>query len=194
MKLKITSAVAALATFFLVTGAQAAPITGQITLSADSSSVAINFAANTVTFAPSSPALNAKVDTVNGNMTGLAPVGTLLTYKNFQYDPLVVINPIWLTTTGLSFTLTSISSVTENVAFGGLLLFGSGIISSTNPAFDPTPGNWSFNASESDNATFSWGSTASVAPSRVPDGGASAILLGVSLLGLVGASRKFRKI
>lgn len=190
MKLKITSAVAILANFFLTTGAQAVPITGQITLSADASSVAINFGTNTVTFTPASPSTNAKVDTVSGNMAGLAPVGTLVVYKNFQYDPLVVVNPIW-STSNLTFTLTSISAYAE--PFGAsLVIFGSGTISSSVLGFDPTPGNWSFNASETSNI-FSWGSTVS-AVSRVPDGGASAILLGVSLLGLVGASRKFRKI
>lgn len=191
MKTKLSSAVAILATLFFATGAQAVPITGDITLSADASSVAINFVAKTVTFTPASPLTNSKVDTVTGNMIGLAPVGTLVSYKNFTYAPLGVVNPIWLTATGLSFSLTSISSVTE-VGTVGLILFGSGTISSTTAGFDTTPGSWSFNASQT-GTKFSWGSTAS-AGSRVPDGGASAILLGVSLLGLASASRKFRKL
>lgn len=185
MKLKMTSAGAILATLLLATSTQAAPITGSITLSADSSSVAIDFGANTVTFNPASPTNNSKVDTVTGNMASLAPVTTQVSYKNFQYSPLSVVGPLWTTATGLSFTLTGITSVNE-IGNSALVLFGTGTLSSTNLAYDPTPGEWSFNASET-STVFSWGSTATA---RVPDGGATLGLLGISILGL-GGTRRF---
>lgn len=189
----MSSVGAILAALFAATSAEAVPITGVITMSATASSVSVDFVNNKVTFTPASPAINARIDTVTGNMVGLAPVGTFVSYKDFFYDPLSVVggNPIWTTTTGLSFSLTSISGFTES-GTSGLLAFGSGTVSSTTAGFDTTAGDWSFNASKT-GSVFSWGSTAA-AVSRVPDGGASAILLGVSLLGLAGASRKFRKL
>lgn len=193
MKLKLASAGAILATLFLATSAQAAPITGNITLSAEASIVTVNFDTNFVSFAPVFPAINAKVDAATGGfaLVGLAPVGTLVSYQNFNYGPLSVVNPLWRTASNsVSFSLTNVTGFIEDATLG-LLISGTGTINAV--GFDPTPGLWSFNASETSNV-FSWGSTASASRGRVPDGGASAVLLGVSLLGLAGVSRKFRKI
>lgn len=184
MKLTKISA-AFLAALALATSAQAALITGSVELSADASVINIDFTTNSVTFTPSSPALNAKVDASNGTLGALMPVGTQVTYKNFTYDPLSVVNPIWASAT-TSFTLQSVIVQYEIPGFG-VGLIGSGLISTTVPGYDPTPGTWSF-SSDSSGASFSWSSTATA--KRVPDGGTTIALLGASLLGL-GAARRY---
>ena len=175
---------ALLAALALASSAQAALITGNIELSANSSVVTIDYGANTVTFNPSAPAQNAKVDASSGTLGALMGVGSTLTYQNFQYDPLLVTNPIWSNGT-TSFSLQSISIISE-IPGKLLYLFGSGVINTTVQGYDPTPGTWSFSA-DSSGASFAWSSTATT---QVPDGGTTIALLGASLLGL-GAARRF---
>ena len=186
MKLKITTI--ALAGLALVASSQAALITGGVTMSANATTALINPTLDSVKF--SSLSNNAKVDSADGDMLTLTPLNSLITYSPFEYDPLAVVNPIW--TNGItSFSLTSVTSITENfigTKFVGLLLFGTGLITTTLPGFEATPGLWSFNASRT-NTKFSWGSTATV--TAVPDGGATLALLGVSILGLGGTRRLF---
>jgi hypothetical protein len=188
MKLKI--ATAALAALALATVAQAVPINGTINITASGTTANIDSTANTVTFNPAAPSANAAVDASTGNIALLLPATTALVYKNFTYAPLSVVNPIWSGVSGgftTSFNLTSISFVDESfdgANFVGLILRGTGVMSSTRPGYDPTPGAWSFNASNT-GSTFSWGSTG-----RVPDGGATLALLGASVLGL-GGTRRF---
>lgn len=187
MKLKIATAV--LTALALATSAQAVAINGTINITANGTTANIDPGANTVTFNPASPLNNAAVDASTGNLATLLPVGTALVYKNFTYSPLSVVNPIWTGTIGLgttSFSLTSITFVSESFdgpTFVGLILRGSGVMSTTAGGYEATPGAWSFNASNT-GSTFSWGSTG-----RVPDGGATLALLGVSVLGLGGARR-----
>ena len=98
--------------------------------------------------------------------------------------------PLW--TAGIfTFDLLSSSVLSQSSTF--LNVVGSGTISA--PGYDPTPGTWSYsitNQGGGPSGTFSFvGST--VADGAVPDGGTTVALLGVSLLGLHGVRRKFRK-
>jgi hypothetical protein len=191
MKIKYKAAAAILATFAMASSLQAALITGSVQLSANLSTISIDYANNTVTFDPASPALNARVDNSTGALATLLPVATLITYKDFQYDPLVVANPIW-SSGSVWFNLTSITGVTEipdGPGFAGLVLFGTGTIHTSVAGYEETPGTWSFNASTSGAGEFAWGSTASAVTQRVPDGGSALALLGLSILGLGGARR-----
>lgn len=193
MKLKLHTAAAILATVALASSVQAAPITGSVQISANLSTISIDFGNNTVTFDPSSPALNARVDNGSGSLGSLLPKDTRISYKNFKYEALVVANPIWASEFNtVWFNLSSITSITEvpdgSGGFAGLLLFGTGTVNTSNPNYSSTPGTWSFNASTTD-GVFSWGSTATATPSRVPDGGSTLALLGVVFLGLGGARR-----
>lgn len=186
MKLTKISA-AFLAALALASSAQAALITGNIELSADASVINIDFGANTVTFVPSAPTLNSKVDNSTGTLAALLPAGSQITYKNFTYDPFAGLPSIWSNGT-TSFDLQSISMVSEIPGYA-LFLFGTGLISTTVAGYDPTPGTWSFSADSSDGgAKFAWSSTATT--KRVPDGGTTIALLGASLLGL-GAVRRY---
>ncbi|MES2439846.1 MAG: VPDSG-CTERM sorting domain-containing protein [Verrucomicrobiota bacterium] len=190
MKNKLIISGTLMAMIAMASVAQAASITGSVELTADASVVTINTGANSVTFTPDYTAAgnNAKVDSSSGSLALLLPSGTGIEYKNFTYSPLSVVggNPIWFSST-TSFDITGITIEFEGG--NGLLLSGTGILKTTVAGYEPTLGTWSFNASRT-GATFSWGSTASA---NVPDGGTSVALLGVSLLGLAGARRKFAR-
>ena len=173
----------ALVSFILAGAATAAPITGSINISSfNDSSFSFNTVANTVTFGAGN---NALVTNASGSYTGL--LLATIHYNNFTYSPLSVVNPLWATTSGApisSFDLTSISFIDENPGVS-LTLTGLGIAKVA--GFDNTVGSWSFTATQN-GATFGWDSINSPAP-RVPDGGATLALLGVSILGLGGMRR-----
>jgi hypothetical protein len=175
-----------LMTLALGASAQAAPITGGINIGA-LSTVSINKTLNTVKFSPGAlPGVNALVSYSSGNLALLAPALTFGSYKNFSYSPLVVVNPIWKFNL-VSFDLTQVTSISESGS--GLVLAGTGFLKAA--GYDDTLGKWSFSA-DSSGGLFSWSSTAMA--TSVPDGGTSMGLLGLSLLGLAGISRKLRKI
>jgi hypothetical protein len=106
----------------------------------------------------------------------------LAVYNDFTFAPgLVVTNPIW-SADGFGFNLTSITSVTRGTA--GILITGLG--TAFGPAgFDPTPATWSFSADETSEIRFSSTTAA------VPDGGSMLALLGLGMLGLGVARRRF---
>lgn len=168
--------------------AQAVPITGDIFIASFGSYASVDQTANTVTFVDTSAAPgNALVGGGTGDFASLMPGPTYVTYVNFTYNPLSVVNPIWSTVTvGLaSFDLTSITSISESAS--GLVLTGTGIISLA--GFDNTAGTWSFGANTTDGTTFNFSSTTMAG---VPDGGTTVVLLGAALSGLawVNARRK----
>jgi len=183
MKLKTTSTLGAalVAALALTSAANAAFIKGEIAVGA-LSTAAIDFGANTVSFTPTAPLINAIVSNSTQDFATLAPVMTFGSYKNFTYDPLTVSNPVW-SFGGVSFSLLNISSISESAS--SLVLFGSG--NALAAGFDDTPGTWSFSADKT-GSSFSWSSTAAV-----PDGGTTIALLGVSLLGLHGIRRRLSK-
>lgn len=180
------SALVGVSTLIFAATANAAYIIGDIDISQSGSTTAINFTTNTVTFTPGAPTANAKVDSASGNFSSL--LGSNIAYSDFSYDPLAVSGggPIWVGT-GVSFTLTSLTSVTE-VGTAALVLFGKGYVSLA--GYDSTPGVWSFTASTT-GTTFNFGSTTTA--TNVPDGGATVALFGASMLGLFGFRRKFAK-
>ncbi len=184
---KVIPLASVLGAFLLSSGVQAAFIEGSIDIGALGSNVLIDKTANTVNFVDTSAFFpgNALVVNSTGDLTPL--LGSFALYSDFTYSPLSGTNPLWLTLAGApvaSFNLTGITSIDE--AGVGLVLTGYGIMSLT--GFDPTPGNWSFSAD-----TVSGVFTFSSQTAAVPDGGTSVALLGLSLLGLAGARRKFAK-
>ena len=162
--------------------ASAVPIVGSINIASFNDPLfSFNTAANTVTFGA---APNSVVTFRTGSYVAV-PLLATIGYNSFTYSPFLPVSPLWSTTTaGLaSFNLTSITSIDEVVGLG-LVGTGTAFLS----GFDPTPGTWTFTASQT-GSTFSFDSINSSA--RVPDGGATLALLGVSFLGLGGARRFF---
>jgi hypothetical protein len=97
------------------------------------------------------------------------------------------VTPLWAIG-GFTFDLTSSSIVTQSNTF--LNVVGSGLVSGN--SFTPTPGTWSFTITNQGGGVQNQFSFVA-STSSVPDGGATVALLGVSLLGLHGARRKFGK-
>jgi VPDSG-CTERM motif len=98
------------------------------------------------------------------------------------------VTPLWQIG-GFTFDLTSSSVVTQNSTF--LNVVGSGFVSGN--SFDVTPGTWSFTITNEGGGVGNAFSFVSSTSTSVPDGGTTFVLLGLSLLGLHGARRKFAK-
>ena len=163
--------------------AQAAQITGTIDIVASGSHVVLDKTANTVDFVDDN-ALPGNALVSNGTGDFAAFIGSAATYADFTYSPLAVVNPIWtLVAGGLSFDLASITFISE--AGTGLVLNGTGTIHSA--LHDDTPGTWSFSADTANGGLFTFSSQTAA---QVPDGGATAMLLGLGVLGMATLRRK----
>jgi hypothetical protein len=123
-----------------------------------------------------------EVESATGDYSGT--VGQAVTHNAFVFDPfLTAITPLWTFTMGgttYSFNLNSLTI--DYRAANSIVLSGLGEANIT--GFDTTPGDWTFTAN-SGGGTFSFSST-----NTVPDGGATAMLMGVGLLGLGAIRRK----
>ncbi len=177
-----------LASLLLAGAASAIPIAGSISIvSFLDPAFSFDVVANTVTFGAGP---NAIVSNRTGSYALAIPllIPTVgVHYNSFTYSPLGgSISPIWATTApnlGLaSFDLSSIGFIDENPGVS-LTLRGDGLAKLA--GFDDTRGTWSFTATQN-GTTFGWDSINST---RVPDGGATLALLGMSVLGLGGVRR-----
>jgi len=123
-----------------------------------------------------------RVDDANGDYSGT--VGASVTHNAFVFEPFTTaITPLWTFTVGAttySFDLDSVSIDFRNSK--SIVLSGQGEANIT--GFDTTPGDWTFTANAG-GGTFSFSST-----NVVPDGGATAVMLGAALLGLGAIRRK----
>ncbi len=187
MNKTLTLAGAALA-LALGTVAQADPINGRIDIGANGSTVTIDTTANTVVFNEGAGfgAINAQVTLATGNYSIFAPTlggDTPAIYSDFNYTtPFAPVGQkIWEINATTYFLLNSINVNTETGVALGLTGFGTAYLT----GFDATPGLWSFSADRNTGATvFTFSSTTQVPPPSVPEGGATAALLGLSMLSL----------
>jgi hypothetical protein len=131
---------------------------------------------------------NVTVSGAYGDYSGTE--GASVTHSGFKFDPLfnISIPPLWKYTVGTteySFDLTTMAIDFRNTTT--IALSGTGYANIT--GLDETWGTWTFSAQLDPNrpkgSTFTFSST-----DAVPDGGATAILLGVGLLGLGALRRK----
>ena len=127
------------------------------------------------------------------------PSGTVATFPagGFVFNPLPnPVSPLWSFTidvpavnTLYSFDLNSLTVVMQDPGF--LMLSGEGV--AMIDGFDDTAGSWSFVA-VGGGSTFFGFSASSVVPSTntnsVPEGGATAAMLGFSLIGFASLRRK----
>ena len=180
MKNTLKLAGALLLAFAVSNVVKAIPIVGEIDVDAYGSQAIINFTANTVTFSPASA--NAKVSFTAGSYTLPNRLGDTATYLGFSYDGTGLPQTVWTIDSTTSFVLSSIASVVESTS--GLTLTGAGTAYLT--GYDATVGIWSFGANKT-GTRFAFSSTA-----IVPDGGTTALLLGLGLLGM-GLIRRSKK-
>ena len=136
------------------------------------------------------------VSNVNGDFTP-AVAGTLVTTTTgFTFLPGLSPSPalnVWSFAVGgntYSFDLGVINNVSQGVMANGthfLNISGSGTLHIT--GFTDTPGSYIFTANSAAE-TFSFSSSNGAQPPSVPDGGTTAILMGVALSGLALLRRK----
>jgi hypothetical protein len=110
------------------------------------------------------------------DLMGVAAFGSVGTTGAFA------VNPFWTFTdvggTGLTYTF-NLTTVTSNALVGNArVLYGSGIATISGGSYDPTPGVWQLSTS-GNQSSISFSSYASV-----PDGGTTAALLGLAILGI----------
>jgi hypothetical protein len=131
----------------------------------------------------------------DGSFTGVA-AGTPVSWSPFGWNPQSLpAGALWTFTSGLwtySFTLEDVTVDSQSNTFLNLLGTGTLAITGVGSPYDPTAGTWSFTISNSSgnphsNFAFTFANSQTAA---VPDGGATAILLGVGLLGLGALRRK----
>jgi len=168
------SIIAALA---LASAAKATQIQGEIGIVSNGNVMNIDLNANTVTFTSGT---NAKVNYTVGDYSAIAD-GTAVHYSSFTYLPYAPMT-IWTINASTYFVLTSITAIAES---SGLVLQGYGTAYLT--GYDATPGAWSFAASQT-TGKFNWSST-----NVVPEGGLTAAMLGLGLLGLGLAARRQKR-
>lgn len=116
------------------------------------------------------------------------PTFTPLTFNTFSFSDTGVA-PLWSIInagTTYSFDATTVNVTTQTI--NALIISGSGIGSISGVINrNDTAGSWIVTADKS-GASFQFSSTA-----VVPDSGATAALLGLGLIGLAGAARRFKK-
>ena len=162
--------------------AQAVQIGGEVVFSGAATLDASPGAATSISFNnPITVALS------TGDYAGLAPGSA--TFTDFTFGSVgttgaLAVSPLWSITGGWSFDITSVTnnSLSNN---GQRIVEGKGLAYGT--GYQATPGTWALSTS---------GSTSSVvfsANTKVPDSGATAALLGLGLIGLAGAARRFKK-
>ena len=132
---------------------------------------------------------NASVNGTTGSFA-VIDVGTVPTMAApWIFNPSTPLLALWsVTDSGVTFTfnLTSSMIAFQNASF--LSVSGTGTVTGT--GYTQTPGTWNFSTQEPDvGGKFTWSASAEA----VPDGGTTMALFGLSLLGLYGAGRKFRK-
>lgn len=166
--------------------ASAAPLVGDLGLTlAFGGTVSVNTATDTVTFSAGN---NSEVNIATGDYLAAGLGGMDASYVTFVYtnpfDSMVVFSG-----TGFSFELNSISEIEE--ADGGAGVFLQGVGTMTVTGYDPTVGSWSFSSDSNENnpALFNFSSTVTT-PLNVPDGGTTALLLGVGLVSMSFLARR----
>ena len=189
--LKITGLVLAVTGCALGLQAVPTPISGSISFSGTSTIDNTSFVTAT-RFTLFQDVTVGAPSALSGDYVGTS--GASVTLVPFIWDPPTAstpLNPLWTFVSGGNTYSFDLSVLHKDFASPtGLLLSGQGTAYLTGPGLEklPTAGYWNFSAQTLDLATFTFSSTTTV-PSQVPDGGASVVLLGGSLLGL-GLMRK----
>jgi hypothetical protein len=122
----------------------------------------------------------------DGDFTSFVNVGDSVTMGSPYIFMLSTPTPGLWSVGGFTYDLATSTVVLQNADF--LVISGTGTISGN--GFDPTPGTWSFTSqSPAANGVFSF-SASDGATGGVPDGGTTAALLGIGLVGIEFLRRK----
>ena len=148
---------------------------------------------NIMSLATSITINTANVDVVNGDLATTISVGDAVTMASpitvGANGPLPIpAGSIWAVG-GFQLDLTTFTQLFENV--NQLAIGGTGILSGN--GYDPTPGDFQLNFTRSGSgasASLTFSATSAGEPTRTPDGGATAMLLGLGVLGMATLRRK----
>ncbi|HEY3760377.1 MAG TPA: VPDSG-CTERM sorting domain-containing protein [Verrucomicrobiae bacterium] len=182
----LTLAVAAAAVFSMAGVANAVPVSGDITfaggvaLNTDSAGTATEVTGWTGTGGTGSPV----VISSDGSFSGLA--GSAATFTAPWFFNSGAVPALW-SVGGFTFNLASSSIVFQGGHPAGVLVDGTGTVVAA--GFTPTSIDWSFSVSDPSASTtfgaiFSFQSANGTTGGSVPDGGTTAMLLGMGILGL----------
>lgn len=135
-------------------------------------------------------------DTLSGDYAGTA--GAAVTFAPFTWNPVgasVPINPLWTFESGgntYAFNLNSLSVDFDSPT--ALVLSGFGTASITGPGVEKleTAGLWNLSGQTLGRKSFTFSASTEITPPtrNVPDGGATVLLLGFSVLGFGILKRK----
>lgn len=128
---------------------------------------------------------NSKVQSADGSFNGLAQNTSTAFSGPWNFDPSKPMTALW-SVGGFTFDL--VTSTIVDQGGGVLTLSGTGIIRSTDPAFESTAVTWSFSQNPSNkNGRFDF----STGDNAVPEGGSALALLGIGLVAIETLRRRF---
>ena len=129
---------------------------------------------------------SAAIGTTTGSFTG----ASLINFASpIAVNPAAGLTTLWSVLVGsITYTFTSITEEQNLTTPTALHLTGTGLISDGNAA-DDTTGTWQLGFGKSGDS-FQWQSTSATDTGKVPDGGATAMLLGTGLCGLYAFGKK----
>ncbi len=176
----------ALATLVAGQAAQAVFISGEVFFTGGATLDATPASATSISFANPIDLLEV-IST--GSYAGLT-VPTTATFKDFTFGSVgttgaLSVDKLWTFTDGVTFSFEVTTLTGNSFSNGQRTLTGHGI--ARIGGFDDTDGTW-FLSTSGTGTSIAFSSSADV-----PDSGATAALLGLGLLGLAGAARRFKK-
>jgi len=104
------------------------------------------------------------VQTAHGDLAGATGPSFISPIGVNGNGPFLVGNTLWTVTVGTDTYSFMVSTATQNFTTAAQLnLVGTGIVSTTKPGFDPTPGEWQLGFGATGDS-FTWQSTAAAVP------------------------------
>src|SRR5665213_1242645 len=164
---------------------QAVPITGNITMSGTETMNGTSVNTSTTVTGWGSVVTGAAA---SGSFSGILPGTSVTMGSPWVFIPSTLTPALW-SVGGFTFDLGSDIIVTDTLGF--LSILGIGTISSTNPSLDTTAFSWRFDSQDPSSGGANPSFTFSGATgSTVPDGGTTAMLLGIALSGVALLKKK----
>lgn len=171
----------------------ALPITGTIRMSGD-----VTLDTQDLQTATSASFVNPAATVTSGTDSYAGTAGSSVDWNDFGFDPSTApVDDLWSFVFGGStytFDLDSITDVERDTLPSGadfLLISGLGTVAISGGLYTPTHANWSFTITDTSGGTsgsFVFGFADS--NTAIPDGGATAMLLGLGVLGMATLRRK----
>lgn len=186
MKTSLLKLAGALALAFALSSvAKADPmINGTIQIDAFAATASVNFATHTISFNGTIPGQNSLVTLAQGDYASLLGAGA--NYNNFQYQPFSGAQTLWtITLTPTTYFVLNAITLVNETGNVGVSLWGYG--TAYMAGHQATHGDWTFSSSRNpQDVTFNFSSSTTA----VPDGGMTAMLVGLGMIGMSVVARR----